>query len=80
MRSAHQTHRDSAIVAVAWPLVSERPETAELVARADRPSTPADPNPLFWEYYHPYTGEPLGARLMTWSAAILLDLLDRRMA
>ncbi|SEG80192.1 Trehalase [Thermomonospora echinospora] len=30
---------------------------------------------LFAEYYHPFTGEPLGARPQSWTAAVALDLL-----
>jgi len=30
---------------------------------------------LFAEYYHPFTGEPLGARAQSWTAAVALDLL-----
>ncbi len=57
---------DSAIAAVGWAHVGEPPVALD----------PASPGPLFWEYYHPLTGEPLGAKLMTWSAAVYLDLLD----
>ncbi len=32
----------------------------------------------FTEYYHPETGEPLGSRDFSWSAALTLDLLARR--
>jgi hypothetical protein len=33
----------------------------------------------FTEYYEPTTGEPLGSRQFSWSAALTLDLLrDRR--
>ena len=56
---------DSAIAAVGWTYVRDQPA----------PLDPASPGPLFWEYYHPVTGEPLGARLMTWTAAVFLDLL-----
>jgi hypothetical protein len=31
--------------------------------------------PGFWEYYHPLTGQPLGAPYMTWTAAVFLDML-----
>jgi glycogen debranching enzyme len=31
----------------------------------------------FSEYYHPSTGEPLGSREFSWSAALTLDLLHR---
>ncbi|MFN8485479.1 MAG: hypothetical protein U0768_20755 [Anaerolineae bacterium] len=57
---------DSAVAAVGWTLVDNAPAAFD----------PATPGPLFWEYYHPYTGAPLGARLMTWTAAVFLDLLD----
>ncbi|MCW2918367.1 MAG: hypothetical protein JWN52_6435 [Actinomycetia bacterium] len=32
---------------------------------------------LFAEYYEPFTGEPLGARSQSWTAAVALDLLAR---
>jgi hypothetical protein len=32
---------------------------------------------LFAEYYQPFTGEPLGARSQSWTAAVALDLLAR---
>ena len=32
----------------------------------------------FWEYYHPETGEGLGADRFTWTAALVLDLLRSR--
>ena len=56
---------DSAVAAIGWTLVDDEPAAFD----------PASPGPLFWEYYHPYTGAPLGARLMTWTAAVFLDLL-----
>ncbi|MFN8498831.1 MAG: trehalase family glycosidase [Anaerolineae bacterium] len=56
---------DSAVAAVGWTYTDEEPG----------PFDPTGPGPLFWEYYHPYTGAPLGARLMTWTAAVFLDLL-----
>jgi glycogen debranching enzyme len=31
---------------------------------------------LFAEYYQPFTGEPLGARSQSWTAAVALDLLS----
>lgn len=30
----------------------------------------------FWEYFHPVTGKGLGADRFTWTAALVLDLLD----
>jgi GH15 family glucan-1,4-alpha-glucosidase len=30
---------------------------------------------LFAEYYHPFTGEALGARPQSWTAAVALDLV-----
>jgi hypothetical protein len=63
---AHAWLWDSAIVAAGWPLVARKPQ----------PYDPQPGDPLFWEYYHPLTGEPLGAPLMTWTASIFLDLLD----
>ena len=56
---------DSAITATAWAYVREKPGRHTL-----QPTTPG-----FWEYYHPTTGEPLGAPYMTWTAALFLDLL-----
>jgi glycogen debranching enzyme len=32
---------------------------------------------VFAEYYHPFTGRPLGGRPQSWSAAVALDLLAR---
>ncbi len=29
----------------------------------------------FWEYYHPVTGQPAGARNFSWTAALTIDLL-----
>jgi hypothetical protein len=63
---AHGWLWDSAIVAMAWPLVTSRPE----------PSRKEPQSPGFWEYYEPFTGEPLGAKGMTWSAALLLELMQ----
>jgi hypothetical protein len=63
---AHAWLWDSAIVAASWPLVAAPP---------DPPATPSAA-PGFWEYYHPTTGAPLGARPMTWTASLLLELLD----
>ena len=57
---------DSAVAAVGWAQVAEQPD----------PLDPTSAGPLFWEYYHPQTGEPLGAQLMTWTAAVYLDLLS----
>ncbi len=62
---AHAWLWDSAIVAVSWPLVREKPL---LMDRAEKPG--------FWEYYHPHTGEPLGAAPMTWTASLYLEMLD----
>ncbi|HYP18801.1 MAG TPA: trehalase family glycosidase [Chloroflexia bacterium] len=59
---------DSAIAAACWPLVPTKPGPAE--AAAVEVGTPG-----FWEYYHPHTGEPLGAPRMTWTAALYLELL-----
>ena len=56
---------DSAIVAASWPLVEDGPN-----AGTD------EEKPGFWEYYHPATGAPLGARYMTWTASLYLELLD----
>lgn len=60
---AHTWLWDSAIVAMSWPLVKEKPS---LVSKVDKPG--------FWEYYHPHTGEPLGASPMTWTASLYLEL------
>ena len=49
---AHAWLWDSAIVAVSWPLVESKPPPYD--------GSPGD-KPGFWEYYHPRTGEPLGA-------------------
>jgi hypothetical protein len=57
---------DSAIAAVGWTHVGARPA----------PLPPDDGGPQFWEYYHPYSGAPLGAPLMTWTAAVFLELLE----
>ena len=59
---------DSAIAAVGWTHVDARPA----------PLPPHDGGPQFWEYYDPFTGAPLGAPLMTWTAAVFLDLLAER--
>jgi hypothetical protein len=32
----------------------------------------------FWEYFHPQTGEGLGADRFTWTAALVLDLLNKK--
>ncbi len=64
---AHAWLWDSAIVAVSWPLVESKPQ----------PYTGgADDKPGFWEYYHPNTGEPLGAKLMSWTASLFLELFS----
>jgi hypothetical protein len=56
---------DSALTAISWPLVGEKP-----------PAHPLDGSkPGFWEYYHPRTGAPLGAPYMTWTASLFLDML-----
>jgi hypothetical protein len=60
---AHAWLWDSAIVAMSWPLVKEKPS---LVSKVDKPG--------FWEYYHPHTGAPLGASPMTWTASLYLEL------
>lgn len=56
---------DSAIAAISWPYVDEKPAPVELNTL----------KPGFWEYYHPVTGAPLGAKHMTWTASLFLDLL-----
>src|SRR5204863_5983305 len=61
---AHAWLWDSAIVALSWPLVADKPE----------PYIPQPGDPLFWEYYHPHTGVPLGAPLMSWTASLFLEL------
>ena len=59
---------DSAITAISWPLVSAKPDVSTVAgSEKDKPG--------FWEYYHPYTGEPLGASRMTWTASLYLELL-----
>jgi len=59
---------DSAVSAIGWTHVTDKPEAFD----------PDAGGPHFWEYYHPFTGEPLGARQMTWTAAVYLELLDER--
>ena len=59
---------DSAIAAISWLLVEEKPAMIELNTF----------KPGFWEYYHPVTGAPLGAKHMTWTASIFLDMLRSR--
>ena len=56
---------DSAIAAISWPYIDEKPAPIELNAN----------KPGFWEYYQPFTGAPLGAKHMTWTASIFLDML-----
>ncbi len=56
---------DSAIAAISWPYIAEKPARLE----------PNALKPGFWEYYHPLTGAPLGAKHMTWTASLFLDLL-----
>jgi hypothetical protein len=56
---------DSAIAAISWPYVDEKP--APIVLNTLKPG--------FWEYYHPFTGAPLGAKQMTWTASLFLDML-----
>ena len=56
---------DSAIAAIGWLHVEGKPVRTELDAR----------KPGFWEYYHPVTGAPLGARHMTWTASLFLEML-----
>jgi hypothetical protein len=63
---AHGWLWDSAIVALSWPAVASRPELY----------TPQPGQPGFWEYYHPRTGEPLGAPLMSWTASLAIELQD----
>jgi hypothetical protein len=63
---AHAWLWDSAIVAVSWPLVSQKP----------KPHNSQVDKPRFWEYYHPQTGEPLGAPLMSWTASLFIELDD----
>jgi hypothetical protein len=33
-------------------------------------------DPGFWEYYEPLTGAPLGAKPMTWTASLFVELQD----
>ncbi|HKP51437.1 MAG TPA: trehalase family glycosidase [Chloroflexia bacterium] len=60
---AHAWLWDSAIVAVSWPLVEEKPTLIHV-----------ENKPGFWEYYHPHTGEPLGAAPMAWTASLYLEM------
>ncbi len=66
---------DSAIVAASWPLVREKPAPYEVSGTGRVRGEGDSAAPGFWEYYHPRTGEPLGARPMTWTASLLLELL-----
>ncbi|HEX8596929.1 MAG TPA: trehalase family glycosidase [Chloroflexia bacterium] len=59
---------DSAIAAASWPLVAVKPEGSATAAGEED-------GPAFWEYFHPYTGQPLGAPRMTWTASLYLELL-----
>ncbi|HUP27819.1 MAG TPA: trehalase family glycosidase, partial [Chloroflexia bacterium] len=59
---------DSAIVATAWPHIMQQP-----LVHQQSPLRPTAPR--FWEYYHSETGAPLGSPDMTWSAAVLLNLV-----
>ena len=63
---AHGWLWDSAIVAISWPSVEDKPG----------PYIPRENDPRFWEYYHPHTGEPLGAPLMSWTASLFIELQD----
>ena len=65
MQYRHAWLWDSVIVAISWPYVDEKPARLELNAS----------KPGFWEYYHPVTGAPLGAKHMTWTASLFLDML-----
>ena len=57
---------DSAIVAVSWPSVVARPPGYQR----------QEGDPGFWEYYEPHTGAPLGAKPMTWTASLFVELQD----
>ena len=59
---------DSAITAISWPLVPSKPDVSTVAGSGET-------RPGFWEYYHPYTGQPLGASHMTWTASLYLELL-----
>jgi hypothetical protein len=63
---AHAWLWDSAIVAVSWPSVVARPPGYQR----------QDGDPGFWEYYEPHTGAPLGAKPMTWTASLFVELQD----
>ena len=56
---------DSAVAALGWMRVAKKPA----------PFDPGSDGPHFAEYFHPFSGAPLGAPLMTWTAAVFLDLL-----
>ncbi|MDQ5825263.1 MAG: hypothetical protein M3441_13805 [Chloroflexota bacterium] len=59
---------DSAIVAASWPMVPIMPEVSVTAANEED-------GPTFWEYFHPHTGQTLGAPRMTWTASLYLELL-----
>jgi hypothetical protein len=59
---------DSAIAAMSWPLVSEQPGGGTA-------GGPGEESHGSWEYYHPFTAQPLGAPGMTWTASLYLELL-----
>ena len=64
---AHGWLWDSAIVAMSWPFVIHKPDRAQTFSTT----------PGFWEYYEPFTGEPLGAQAMSWTASLFLELIGR---
>ncbi|HEX8229794.1 MAG TPA: trehalase family glycosidase [Chloroflexia bacterium] len=58
---------DSAIAAMSWPLVPMKPDVSATAPGEEN-------NTAFCEYFHPYTGQPLGAPRMTWTASLYLEL------
>jgi hypothetical protein len=62
---AHGWLWDSALVAMSWPLVTEGVGQKTQVSE-----------PRFWEYFEPFTGEPLGAPEMSWTASLFLEMLE----
>jgi hypothetical protein len=59
---------DSAIAAMSWPLIPIKPELSATATREED-------SPAFCEYFHPNTGQPLGAPRVTWTASLYLELL-----
>lgn len=60
-----------------WLLIWGLERSGEREAAADLRASTIDQlsDGVFAEYYHPFTGEPLGARPQSWTAAVALDLV-----